>query len=162
MTAAGLEPRVTRSSSGRTVSYELPLPYQRPPLSLNDGLGGKRGRHAKAAKVRALRDAVTVRGRQLDMRPAPHLHVVLHYVPRDRRARDADNLVATLKPCIDALTAAGATRGWACLSLVPDDTPEHLSWAPPTIHAPDEHGPRLWLQVIALPGPPAPAIRMED
>ena len=130
--------------------YVLPLPYTTPPLSLNDRGRSRRAALAKARKVKDLRAAVTTVGRSLKMKAAPHLHVALHYVPPDRRTRDRDNLVATLKPCIDALTARGATRGWACLSLVPDDDPGHVSWSPPVIHEPDAAGPRLWLVVTAL------------
>lgn len=152
----GVTAETFRQVTGMPV-YVLPLGFATPPLSLNDRGRGRRAGMAKARKVRELRTAVWARGRQLGMTAAPHFHVVLHYVPADRRPRDPDNLVATLKPAIDALTAKGADRGWVCLSLVPDDTPEHVSWSPPVIHQPDEHGPRLWLEVTALASPP-PAV----
>lgn len=130
--------------------YILPLGFTSPPLTLN----GRPHYRTRARLVRAVRTAVVVRARQLDMRPARHVHVSLHYVPRDRRTRDADNLVATLKPAIDALTAQGADRGRICASIVRDDTPDMVSWSTPVIHAPDEHGPRMWLEVQYLTGPP--------
>lgn len=151
----GVNAEQRRTVTGMPV-YVLPLGFIAPPLSLNDRGRSRRAALGKAAKVRAIRNAVVIRGRQVKMTPAPHFHVQLHYVPRDRRPRDPDNLVATLKPAIDALTAKGANRGWACLSLVPDDTPEYVSWSPPRIHEPDEHGPRLWLEVTALASPPSP------
>lgn len=133
--------------------YILPLGFTKPPLSLN----GRPRWRTRARLVRAIRTAVVVRGRQLKIRAVPHVHVTLHYVPRDRRVRDADNLVATLKPAIDALTAAGADRGRVCLSIVPDDDPSHVSWSTPVIHDPDEHGPRLWLDVQTMPAAPPSA-----
>lgn len=130
--------------------YVIPLGFTAPPLTLND-------RHhfrKRARLVKAIRVAVWTRGRQLQVKPAQHVHVTLHYVPRDHRSRDADNLVGTLKPAIDALTAAGADRGRVCLSVVPDDTPEYVSWSTPVIHEPDEHGPRMWLEVQTMLSPP--------
>ena len=153
MNTLGLEPMVLRVP-GRLPRYILPLPYDRPPLSLNDRGRSKAAVRGKARKVRELRAAVYVVGKALKAEPWPHLRVVLHYVPADARVRDRDNLVATLKPCIDALTAKGADRGWPCLGMVPDDDPEHISWAPPVIHEPDEHGARVWLTVQALPHAP--------
>lgn len=151
----GAAAEARRQVDGGITTYVLPLPYSAPPLSLNDRGRSRKAAFAKARKVRELRNATVLVGRLVQMRPAPHLHVVLHYVPRDSRIRDRDNLVATLKPCIDALTARGADRGWACLSLVPDDDPGHVSWAPPVIHPPDDGGPRLWLVVTALPSAPS-------
>lgn len=149
----GVNAEVHRRVDGMPL-YVLPLGFTSPPLSLNDRGRGKGYIRARARKIREVRTAVFVRGRQLKMTPAPHVHVQLYYVPRDRRARDADNLVATLKPAIDALTAKGRDRGSPALGVVPDDTPEYVSWSPPRILEPDEHGPRLWLEVQALLSPP--------
>lgn len=141
----GLEPGVVRSVTGLPI-YVIPLGYERPPLSLND-----RGSwRTKARKTRELRVRVAWRARQVKAEQWPHIHVLLSWVPADMRHRDPDNLIGTLKPCIDALTAAGQARGWPCTPMVPDDTPEHVSWSPPRILEPDEHGPRLWLTVTAL------------
>lgn len=150
---AGVNAEEYRSITGAPV-WIIPLGFTAPPLSLNDRGRSKGAVRRKAALVRQLRTNVFLRGRQLKMTPVQHLHVALHYVPRDRRARDADNLVATLKPAIDALTAKGQDRGWPALGLVPDDTPDHVTWTPPRIHPPDEHGPRLWLVVTAMASPP--------
>ncbi len=141
----------THTSDTGLPRWVLPLGFTHPPVSLND-----RGHWAKKNRaVKAIRTAVWVRGRQLKTYPVPHVHVTLHYVPRDRQHRDADNLVGTLKPAIDALTAAGRDQGRICLGIVPDDTPEYVSWSTPQIHPPDEHGPRMWLEVQALNAPPA-------
>jgi crossover junction endodeoxyribonuclease RusA len=142
---AGVVAEERRSVTGERV-WIIPLGFTSPPLSLN----GRPHWRTRAKLVKAIRTAVWVRGKQLRMTPCPHVHVLLHYVPKDRRHRDPDNLVATLKPAIDALTAAGADRGRICLGVVPDDTPEYVSWSTPRIHDPDEHGPRLWLEVTAL------------
>lgn len=137
-------------AAGGMPRYIIPLGFTSPPLSLND-----RHHYRKRARlVKAIRVAVVVRAKQLKMRPVPHVHVVLHYVPRDARTRDADNLVATLKPAIDALTADGADRGRVCVGIVPDDDPAHVSWSTPVIHEPDEHGPRMWLDIQTMPAAP--------
>lgn len=147
----GVNAETHRSVNGSPV-WVLPLGFTTPPLTLN----GRYHWRTRNRLTKSIRTAVFVRGQQLKVTAVPHVHVQLHYVPRDRRARDADNLVATLKPAIDALTAFGRDRGWPCLGIVPDDTPEHVSWSTPVIHVPDEHGPRLWLEVTALTSAPPP------
>lgn len=137
----GLAPMTVRSVTGQPIYY-LPLTgYTKPPLSLNDRGKGWRG---KAAKTKALREVVAWQAMGLGVAPTPFAHVELHYVPRDNRVRDRDNLVATLKPCIDALTRQG--KGASC-RMLEDDDPGHVSWSPPVIHPADGHGPRLWLVV---------------
>lgn len=153
--AAGTVAEIQRTVGGHPV-YVLPLGYDRPPLSLNDRGRSRGAARAKAAKVRALRADVALRLRALLGRPSaivPHIHVQLHYVPRDRRIRDADNLVATLKPCIDALHLDGKA-GSPRTPLVINDDPAHVSWSPPRIHLPDDHGPRLWLVITTSPTQP--------
>lgn len=130
---------------GHTV-YVLPLPGHKPPRGLSPN--GAHGHWSAPAKARRVLKAATVtRVRQaripLDQE---HVHVSLHYVPKERRKRDADNLVPILKPCLDALTAR---RGGA--GVIPDDTPEYVTWAPPVIHDPDVYGPRLYLEVTLCP-----------
>lgn len=146
MTAAplGVEALQIRAVTGLPI-YIVPLGYTKPPLSLND----RHGYRTKAKITREVRVRVAQKLRALIGRPSaivPHIHVVLHYVPKDRRTRDTDNLVATLKPCIDALTASGKP-GLAQTPLVEDDDPDHVTWSPPKIHAPDDAGPRMWLEI---------------
>jgi hypothetical protein len=51
--------------------------------------------------------------------------VGIEYVTGDNRRRDSDNLVSgVLKHVLDGLVDAG---------LVPDDTPDYVSWRPPVI-----------------------------
>lgn len=153
----GVNAETHRRVDGMPV-YVLPLGFATPPLTLNSRTHWR----TRARLVKQIRTAVFVRGRQVKMAPAPHVHVQLYYVPPDRRDRDPDNLVATLKPAIDALTARGQDRGWPALGVVPDDTPEYVSWSPPRILEPDEHGPRLWIEVTALlSAPPHPTERTE-
>lgn len=67
------------------------------------------------------------------------VHMRLDVTPPDRRRRDSDNLVATLKPVKDALVDAG---------VVPDDTPEFVTWDPPVLLPAD--GRREWRYLLTL------------
>ena len=127
-----------------TTSWVLALPYDRPPLSLNDRgqtPGARAARSAVAARIKA-DTAHIARAARIGEQTA--IHVRLHYQPKNRIRRDADNLVATLKPAIDGLVVAG---------IVPDDSPEYVDWSAPRIHEPNEQRePRLWLVVTASKG----------
>jgi len=106
--------------------------YTKPPLSLNDRMHWRK----KAGITKIIR-------RDICNAAANHIALLgwavveLHYVPRDKRRRDRDNLVATLKPCMDGLVDAG---------VIPDDTPEYLTW---TVHIdpPNRADPHLYLLV---------------
>ncbi len=123
-----------------TDTYTLRLPYATPPLSLN-------GRMHWATKARITAEirtfvALSCRGIfQVVTADARMIHVELIYTPRDSRRRDRDNLVATLKPCIDGLVDAG---------IVPDDSPEYVTWTPPIIAPADSKDPRLELSITAI------------
>lgn len=116
-----------------TDSWTIRLPYTTPPLTLN-------GRMHWATKARITREVRGyVAGMAIYRKPNQQpIHVTLVYVPRDSRRRDRDNLVATLKPCIDGLVDAG---------IVPDDTPDFVSWEPPVIAEPDPKDPHLRLEI---------------
>lgn len=136
-----------RLTPGGWLRFVLPL-GTKPPLTLNQRMHYR----ARGRLVRDVRQMVTWRARELRIpKLVDHVHVELHVVPRDRRTRDADNYVATLKPAIDALTAAGAARGWPCASIVKDDDPGHVTWKPPILHEPDPQRPRYWLEVTLAP-----------
>lgn len=112
---------------------DLPLHKGKPPLTLNQRLHWR----DKSARTALLRDWTHVKVKQLHLTPREHIIVQLHYHPGDERRRDADNLVATLKPCLDGITLSG---------LIKDDTPEYVTWYSPRIH----NGPgkrRLWLTI---------------
>ena len=114
--------------------WTVTLPYIAPPLTLNQRLHWA----ARSRLTRGLRESTA----WLANLPAlPSVHVVLHYRPADNRRRDPDNIVATLKPCLDGLVDAG---------IVPDDTPQFVSWSQPVIHPADKRlGPALWLEITA-------------
>lgn len=100
-----------QTSDGR---WELSLPWDKPPLSMND----RRHWRAKHQWTHTLRGTACLLARSTGI---PHLDacsVTLVYHPRDRRRRDEDNLFATLKPLADGLVDAG---------VVTDDTPDLMS-----------------------------------
>lgn len=110
---------------------ELPLVHGNAPLTLNQRLHWAE----KNRRTELVRDCVHWQAAKLGAHD--HATVHLHYATGDRRRRDQDNLVATLKPAIDGLVKAG---------LIVDDTPRHVTWVPPVIHA----GPgdrRIWITV---------------
>lgn len=88
---------------GGETDQHLGLPWAKPPLSLNDRLHWA-SRYRKQQEVKA---TVKLLARNAKLRPVEHAVVTLHYRPRDNRARDKDNLFATIKPCIDGLRDAG-------------------------------------------------------
>jgi crossover junction endodeoxyribonuclease RusA len=106
--------------------------YTKPPMSLNDRTHWR----VKAKHTREIRDYVR-EWAWFTVPACSAAEVELHYVPRDRRRRDLDNLIPTLKPAIDGLVDAG---------VVPDDTPEYVRW---TVHidAPDRDDPHLYVVV---------------
>lgn len=117
--------------------YIVWLPYTRPPITLNH----RQHWRAKHRLVRALRDHVSTHLQACMYAPAAHIQVQLHYVPKDRRRRDGDNLVGTSKPCIDGIVDAG---------LVPDDSPEYVTQLMPVIDPPDPANPRLFLTITVI------------
>lgn len=115
------------------------LPYRTPPLSLN----ARQHWGAKARATKAVRRDVTLVLRSQRVPAAARVEVQLGYTPRDRRRRDTDNLVATLKAIADAVVDAG---------IVPDDTPEFMAKPEPIITAPDARDPHLWLLITDIGG----------
>lgn len=104
------------------MSAILLFDWAKPPLSLNDRPKHWRARADEIAEVREL--AAELCRQQIDAGALgvlePVVATLVWYAP-DRRARDADNPVATLKPVCDGLVDAG---------LVPDDTPEWIDKRP--------------------------------
>ena len=82
----------------------------------------------KASKVRTIRESVAWMCRASRVPASSHVWVTLYYVPKVQRRRDADNLVATLKPACDGIVDAG---------VVEDDTPEFMTKAMPVVLDPD-------------------------
>lgn len=100
----------------------IPLPWPKPPLSLNDRPSHPK---ARAREVREVREAAAAACAALIAKGAldvlEPVTVTLVWFAPDHRKRDADNPVATLKPLCDGLADAG---------LVPDDTPEWMDKRP--------------------------------
>ncbi len=120
--------------------WKLVLPYHRPPLNLNDRMHWAPQRRT----ARELRQAVCVLARSYRIPPCGRVAVQLHYRQKTRRRIDGDNLVATVKPCVDGLRDAGV--------IVDDDTTRvvHLS---PVVHPPipGAQAGAVWLTVKELP-----------
>ena len=116
-----------------TRDWIIQLPYTKPPLSLND----RKHWRKKASITKEIRDFVH-QAAWLVIPACSASDVTLHYVPRDARRRDADNLVPILKACCDGLVDAG---------VVPDDTPELMRKHMPIIDAANRADPHLYLVV---------------
>jgi crossover junction endodeoxyribonuclease RusA len=84
----------------------IPLPWERPPITLNPGLRSS-SPYVKAAQVRHAKAEAVTAILAADVAPMAGVIVTLHYRVPDRRRRDADNLAATLKVVQDALVVAG-------------------------------------------------------
>lgn len=119
-------------------------------LSLNDYGLNKFAFSEKLQRIkRIVRNAVIT----ADVPPLPAVHVQLHFRPASNRFRDKDNLVATLKPAIDALHQPDPTPNVPVpfTPIVPGDDPRYVSWEPPILHPWRRGEPAaLWLVLRAL------------
>ncbi|MPZ66192.1 MAG: hypothetical protein GEU83_11985 [Pseudonocardiaceae bacterium] len=118
--------------------HVITLEWTSPPLSLND----RHDRWTHAKIVDSIRLAAGWLAKAARLGRYTHVTVTLHYRPRDGRRRDADNLVATLKPLCDGLVDAG---------LVTDDDPVRMSKRMPEIHPPSPK-PLMWLEIETSEG----------
>ena len=136
----------------------IELPWTAVPLSLNDRGQTRGAMFAKARKIADVRKTALQLADAANLpRPVAHVTVQLHYRPRDNRRRDTDNLVATLKPICDALTAgraAGKTRTGKAIKaqlgygMVPDDIPRYMAKPEPIIHQAERGEPgAMWLEL---------------
>ncbi|MFD6677527.1 hypothetical protein ACFWDA_24600 [Rhodococcus zopfii] len=114
----------------------LELPYQNPPLSMND----RKHHMARARITRQIRSTTAWLAKQAKVPIGlEHATVCLHYRPRDRRVRDADNLMPVLKAACDGLVDYGLTA---------DDTPELMQKLMPVIHEAEKGMPgKMWLEI---------------
>lgn len=121
------------------------LPYETPPLSLNDSGASAGAVYAKNRQKAQIRSDVIrlARHARLPLNVG-HAAVQLHWRPKGNRRRDTDNLVATLKPICDALAAG--TEKTPGYGLVPDDTPQFMAKPEPIIHQPSAQ-PSMWLEI---------------
>ena len=103
-------------------TYTIQLPSYEP-ISLND----RQHHQQRARDVKRWRTESAFLIRQAQVPAMSHAYVTLDVYPPDRRRRDADNLVATLKPIIDGMRDAG---------VIDDDDPGRVSWRSPRIREP--------------------------
>jgi len=110
--------------------------WQTPPLTEN-----QRWSHwsRKAEVVRDVRATTRLWGRSL--RDSGRVEVTLTWVVADRRRRDADNIIPTLKALCDGLVDAG---------VVKDDTPEFMVKHMPIIEYRKGAVPHMILTVSVL------------
>jgi hypothetical protein len=87
------------------VSFDWP----RPPLSMNQRIHRMQEAKLTAMVRKAAAEAFAT------FPPVSKIDVVMTWTVKDRRKRDVENPVATLKPLCDGLVDAG---------IVPDDTPD--------------------------------------
>ncbi len=117
-------------------TYRLVLPYLQPPLTANQ----RQHWRQRAPITRQVRNAARLLAHAEQIPPLGRCTVGLVWTVTDRRRRDADNLVPTLKACADGLVDAG---------IVADDTPDLMRKWMPEIHLGD--GQALVLTVEARP-----------
>lgn len=80
------------------------LPW--PPSALNPNVRQHWRKHASAKKAYRAACAWTARSQGVTAAPAEKLSVSLVFVPPDRRRRDLDNLIASMKAGLDGLADA--------------------------------------------------------
>lgn len=132
---------MAHKTGARMKRHRVALPWQRPPLSLNDRTHWA----VKAKETRAVRSTVAALVTQARI-PAHELAAVwLHWRVPDWRHRDVDNPVATLKPCVDALVDCG---------VLPRDSWRHVPRSGCVFHPPDGTGPAMWLEIDPQGGTP--------
>lgn len=122
-------------------SWTIELPF--PPLNLNE----QRRQHwaVKRREIANVRQITWGLVRNARVPSFGQVEVRLTFFPPDRRRRDEDNIVATLKPVCDALVDA---------RVVPDDTPDRMVKHMPRVGPKDESGRgRLVLTVTGLTQP---------
>lgn len=118
-------------------AWELPLPYDKPPLNLNQRLHW-------AVKAKRIADVRRVVCTLAQLRRLPkqldRVAVTLHWQPSTVRPRDTDNPMLTVKAAIDGLRDYG---------LVADDDSSHVLSG--VVIEPVKRGnPRTWLRIEAL------------
>lgn len=112
---------------------EIPLVGGREPLNANDRFHWRDERDRKIL----VRESVLWRAKEAMIPQCAHVTVEVHYLPGDKRRRDASNLMPTQKAALDGAVRAG---------VVPDDSAQWVTERMPVIEEGD--GPRrLWLRV---------------
>lgn len=117
-------------------SATLTFDWVRPPLTANQRMHWRQ----KASVTKDVRNTARLKAHRI-----PDLHrceVSLTWFVKDRRRRDADNLVPTLKALCDGLVDAG---------VVADDIPALMTKHMPVIVWAPEQTPHFELRVETLP-----------
>lgn len=117
-------------------TWTLDLPWTKPPLSANQRLHWK----PNAAITARVRRATKLLALSAGIPPLGRCEVTLTYNPTDKRRRDADNPVPTLKAACDGLVDA---------LVVADDIPALMRKHMPVI-GPVVRGGRLTLTVTEV------------
>ncbi len=133
-----LEPQPARRVTEGQWLLEMPFTA---PLSLNDRLAWK----VRWVKTRPWRKAATELAKQAGIPPCRRITIELFYTPRDDRARDPLNLVASLKAVEDGIVDAG---------VIPDDSSRYHTSVMPQITRKGPLRPgknRLWVVITAHP-----------
>lgn len=118
--------------------HTVALHWQTPPLSGNRTRGNP---IVRAREVEAAKQAARIDIRAAKLKPMTGAEVYLHYRPKNRQRRDADNLAPTLKVCQDALVLEG---------LLPDDSWVCVPRCGMEIHEPTDEPPAMWLLIREL------------
>lgn len=93
--------------------YVIPLPWQRPPLTLNSR--GTRIEEWRLATI--IKDGTALVSKGKIPRDIYPVTAELVWYPGNNRVADSDNIASTLKHCIDALVRTG---------VLPDDSPRYV------------------------------------
>jgi len=117
-----------------TDTWEITLPWKRPPLTLNQRLAWP----VKAGITKRVRRDVALLIRAHHIPPCGQVKVTLHWQPDTVRRRDLDNPFATLKVCVDAIRDAG---------VVADDDSTHVSFAVDIHPVRRGDSARVWLEI---------------
>lgn len=133
---------------------ELPFVAGKPPMSLNDRYGHWAVRASIVEKVKAItRNAII--GAEIPQLGS--VHVELHYRGRTNAVKDADNYVATLKVCIDAMHHADKLLGDRWQPILQGDDARYVTWSKPYLHhATKGAGAATWLILRTTTGPEQP------
>lgn len=119
--------------TSRTLRFDWP----QPPLTANQRLHWR----TRARLTSDVRQAAAWQAAASKFPQTTRLDVSLTWVVKDKRRRDADNIVPTLKALCDGLVDAG---------IVPDDTPHYMvKHMPRIVHDPSQ-SPHLELHIAEV------------
>lgn len=117
-------------------TYEMPLSFTKPPLSLNNRMHWTKERRI----VKSLRHESFIRAKAMKLPTnCGHIEFNLNWQPRDIRRRDPSNFILTQKPLLDGIVDA-----W----VVHDDNPDYVTELMPKIHPPQRGQlAKCWLTI---------------